>query len=538
MKSLIAILCSVFLLSAHATSVDQVVQMQKQAHQKNLLAIKLEIVKKWKKLGTFQRLTMQLEDEIPFERAKKYKEIFFPVRQEKLPILQLRGDVFTLTSNGKNIVSLWIDPVSNTFKVNNQTLDIKEGASFDEVLKQLEMMNLVVYQNSYFIDEAHAAILTALIVGGILLALGDMIASAVSKSNCKSKFMKFKQENVTSLTTCQMEMGLIRSGQMSKAESDTYRLLLRVQENEDEPVSCLDTVKSSFKSFDWFRYKTCVEDEKASVACNGLEDLTECLKEFENFEPQVASETLFSMEHEDAPYVSNDPRLKDVFSAYGACYGLDWRVLKGIAKAESSLNPNVGCDKKYAGLFQISKKYCRSGRTKYSGYISEEDCESKRCDVEINTAVSSYHLDKNFKRIQRKCPSATLEEVILLSYVGHNNGPAVLSHVLEKGACKKEEQAQAVRSFYDERGGSFRGVDADWGERKWKYGQKIADTVKNLGATRVRVPINNELCPITYGGIDNVPDSHFLEGRRHAAPILNLTPVTEPVQNEGSGSQQ
>jgi hypothetical protein len=526
------------MLSVQATNLDQLVQHQRKSHQKNLLAIKLGLVKKWTKMGTFQKLTEELEQEVPLERAKKYKEIFFPVRQENLPSLKLRGDVFTLTNNGKNVVSLWIDPTSNSFKINDQTIEFKEGASFEDVLKQIEMMNLVVYQNSFLIDEAHAAILTALIVGGILLALGDLIASAISKSNCKANFMKFKQDNVTNLTTCQMEMGLIKSGQMSKAESDTYRLLLRVQENNDDPVSCLETVQSSFKSFSWFRYKSCVETEKATVACNGLEDLTECLKEFENYEPQVASETLFSMEHQDAPYVSNDPRLKDVFTAYGACYGLDWRVLKGIAKAESSLNPNVGCDSKYAGLFQISKKYCRSGRQKYSAFISEEDCEAKRCDVEVNTAVSSYHLDQNFKRIQRVCPESTLEEVILLSYVGHNNGPAVLSHVLAKKACKKDEQAAAVRSFYDERGGSFRGVDADWGERKWKYGQKIADSVKNLGATRIRVPINNELCPITYGGMGNVPDSHFLEGRRHAAPSLDLVPVTSGESSGNSGTQQ
>lgn len=537
MKKLIIFLCTVFLIQAQATSLDQLVQLQKVNHQKNIHVIKLDLVKKWKKLGTFQNLLNTLEDEVPLERAKKYKEIFHPIRQERLPELKLRGDVFTLTKSGKSSVSLWIDPATNTFKVNDQNIEIKQGASFEDVLKQLELMNLVVYQKSFLIDEAHAAILTGLIVAGVLLAVGDLIASAISKSNCKSRFMKFKQENVTSLTTCKMEMGLIRNGQLSKAQSETYRLLLRAQESADEPVSCLETVKSSFKSFSWFRYKTCVEEGKATVACNGLEDLSECLKEFENYEPQVASETLFSMEHEDAPYVRNDPRLKDVFTAYGACYGLDWRVLKGVAKAESGLNPNVGCDKKYAGLFQVSKAYCRGGSSKYS-YISKEDCETKRCDVEVNTAVASYYLDKNFKRIQRKCPDASLEEVILLSYVGHNNGPAVLSHVLAKGACKKEDQAKAVRSFYDERGGSFRGVDADWGERKWKYGQKIANTVKNLGATRVRVPINNELCPMTYGGLENVPDSQFLDGRRHAAPVLNLDPISNPESGSATGSQQ
>ena len=95
-------------------------------------------------------------------------------------------------------------------------------------------------------------------------------------------------------------------------------------------------------------------------------------------------------------------------------------------------------------LFQISKAYCRGGSLKYS-YISKEDCETKRCDVEVNTAVASYHLDKNFKHIQRKCPNASLEEVILLSYVGHNNGPAVLSHVLAREDVRKKiKQKQFV----------------------------------------------------------------------------------------------
>lgn len=524
----------------HASSLDLIMINHEKQTLSNLNTIKREIVKDWKKAKTFNQLTKLLEDETPLERAKKYKEVFFPVRQENLPSIDLRGDVFILSQNGKTTLSVWIDPISNTFKINNQEIKIKENASFDEVLRQLEMMNLVVYQKSLFplVDEAHAAILTALVVGGIVLALGDLVASAISKSNCKSRFMKFKQESVTNLTTCQMEIAMIRNGSMPKDQTDTYKLLLNLNENETENRPCEAIVKKTFKSFDWFRYKSCVEHDKAVVACDGAERLAECLKEFENDEPAVASETLFSMEHTDAPYVTNDPRLKDVFSAYGACYGIDWRILKGISKAESGLNPNVKCDKKYAGLFQISKPFCRGGRTPYSSYISLEDCETNRCDVEVNTAVASYHLDKSFKRIQRKCPDATLEEVILLSYVGHNNGPAVLSHVLSKGACKKSEQASAVRSFYDERGGSFRGVDADWGERKWKYGQKIANSVKNYGATRVREPINNELCPIHYGGLQNVPDEQFLDGQRNAAPEITLDPISEPTGNGSTGTAQ
>ena len=264
MKKLITALCTVFLIQAHAVNLDQLVQLQKVNHQKSIHLLKLNLVQKWKSLATFQNLLKTLEDEIPLERVKKYKEIFNSVRQENLPEMKLRGDVFTLTKRGKVSVSLWIDPISNTFKVNNQEIVINQGSSFEDILKQLELMNLVVYQkNSFIIDDAHAALLTGLVVAGILLAVGDLIASAISKGSCKARFMKFKQENVTSLTTCKMEMGLIRSGQLSKAQSETYRLLLKLLSTADEPISCLKTVKSSFKSFNWFRFKTCVDKDKA-----------------------------------------------------------------------------------------------------------------------------------------------------------------------------------------------------------------------------------------------------------------------------------
>jgi hypothetical protein len=181
----------------------------------------------------------------------------------------------------------------------------------------------------------------------------------------------------------------------------------------------------------------------------------------------------------------------DLFQTYADCFGLEWKVLKGIANAESGLNGNE-CKGKYQGLFQESQAYCKGGIKPFSSILS---CEN-RCEPEVNTAAAATHISKSLHCIKRSCGNISLENMILLTYVGHNNGPAVLAHLLRNKACDQTSMQTYIRSFYAKfPGGHLNGVDGDYGVRKWKHGFRVVRSVQQYGATRAFAPKQN-LCPI------------------------------------------
>jgi hypothetical protein len=235
------------------------------------------------------------------------------------------------------------------------------------------------------------------------------------------------------------------------------------------------------------------------------------------------------------------PTLSLLFQRYGtACYGLDWRFLKSVAEAESSLDPKNHTGK-YIGLFQLEPgggpgDTCGMFIGPFKKYL---DCTNLE-DAETNTAVAAHRFDRMFRGrrdfakdpgytgILEVCPKASAEAAAALAYVGHNNGPGVLFYVLaharKSGACRLDKQEQAVRAFYrdpaigndqglmrpengqpakpcpnaEELKGkwSYECVSEDYGARKWKYGvNRVAKPLEKAGISSLYGPEDPSKCP-------------------------------------------
>ena len=223
-----------------------------------------------------------------------------------------------------------------------------------------------------------------------------------------------------------------------------------------------------------------------------------------------------------------------IFHRYATdCYGMDWRFLHEVAKAESGLDPKNHTGK-YVGLFQMDTEACEENLGPYKTFLSCKDLE----DPEVNAAITANRFNRlftgkpyfsaksNFPGILVTCPNATAEEASALAYVGHNNGPGVLKYVLKKGACADADVRKAITAYYEKNPKSrddgkflndagaevdcknkkdiegklaFRCVDAAWGLRKYEYGAKIAEKLKSLSALYVAGAKKTKDCPADTG---------------------------------------
>lgn len=196
---------------------------------------------------------------------------------------------------------------------------------------------------------------------------------------------------------------------------------------------------------------------------------------------------------------------ESLFDKYGRMWNVNPKLLTGVAKAESSLKTNLGCNprKKYKGLFQSSTGHCNTGNNYYK---TKWNCNDL-CNPEVNTAVSVPQIGTSIKRIQKACPTITVDNTVYLIYVGHNNGPGVLKYILSHKGCTKPSMDKWVQAFYSSKpNGSLNGVDAAYGLRKLNYGKRIVDAVKSAGAKTVNYPIE----PV------NKYDEGFKNGRKAA----------------------
>lgn len=145
--------------------------------------------------------------------------------------------------------------------------------------------------------------------------------------------------------------------------------------------------------------------------------------------------------------------LDPLFAAYAACYGYDPTILKAIAKVESGLKPYANPGEKYQGLFQMTQSYCENG-LKHGNYPSslKLDCNN-RIEPETNTAAAAATIYQNLKtKILSKCPNASVQDVISLAYVAHNNGPAVMDFAISDKVCTSASIRANVRKFYEKSG--------------------------------------------------------------------------------------
>ncbi len=202
------------------------------------------------------------------------------------------------------------------------------------------------------------------------------------------------------------------------------------------------------------------------------------------------------------PTALSTPELEKLFNSYGSCFNLNPGILKGIALAESALDVSAGSGRKYQGLFQMDTAYCAGG-LKIGKYPSSLgfDCVKSRIDPETNTASAAATIADNIRKIKRTCPSISVDDAMLLLYVGHNNGPAVMGHVLKNKGCTTEQMRLMVRDYYNKQPGKNRkGVDADYGEKKFNYGKKVVNAVRKYNVTGFDFPDGlTATCPKTTG---------------------------------------
>jgi len=190
-----------------------------------------------------------------------------------------------------------------------------------------------------------------------------------------------------------------------------------------------------------------------------------------------------------------------LFQNYASCSIYDWRVLKAVGLAESSLNVNStgGKTKKYKGLFQFDVNGCYDNTAVYPDGLNL-DCENL-LDPETNTAAMAYRTQWAFKAIRATCPDdLSPEEYLLLLYTAHNTGPGVLKYVLQNGGCHKDQQLQWVRQFatVNPKYGAL--VPPDKAQKKWEFGEKVVQNFLSLGGGDVfDGKIDTNTCPIDTG---------------------------------------
>jgi lysophospholipase L1-like esterase len=262
--------------------------------------------------------------------------------------------------------------------------------------------------------------------------------------------------------------------------------------------------------------------------------------------------------YEEAYLKPDSERLNKLFAAYGSCYGLNPGILKAVAAVESGLNPAANPGKKYQGLFQMDRDYCQAGliRGKYPQSLGL-NCEN-RIDPEVNTAAAAATIDVNLKSILQRCPKASYQDALLLLYVAHNNGPAVKEFAINHDGCYGDSIRLMVRAYYDSQpGGNRKGVDADYGQKKYEFGFRVVKYAENYGATTLYPNgMSDALCPkkthlsalsqnipVTGKKILAVGDS-LTAGPSHASKLQELTgiPVFKAVDGEavavvGQGTQ-
>ncbi|MBN1585592.1 transglycosylase SLT domain-containing protein [Candidatus Uhrbacteria bacterium] len=178
----------------------------------------------------------------------------------------------------------------------------------------------------------------------------------------------------------------------------------------------------------------------------------------------------------------------DIFKRYAGCAGVDWRVLKAVAKKESAFRSDLVNKFGFIGLFQTKPSFCSLKR-----YGRAEDCTyEKLADPEINTASAAGGQLKNATNtIRTKCPNIKdTDTFVMLMYFGHNSGNGALKSVLDDVGCNgtREDYYEGGKNFWmkqAERKGTEPIHNYD---KRMQYASKVADAAKSYGVTEPIVP--------------------------------------------------
>lgn len=195
-----------------------------------------------------------------------------------------------------------------------------------------------------------------------------------------------------------------------------------------------------------------------------------------------------------------------IYYHYGtACYGMDWRLLKAFSQAESNERTNLRNSAGYEGLGQWKTRDCVQPNF-LTTFVDAEGRPFLTCDdmldPEANVAATAGRLHRFFKgeklvsrqaevdgqsvRVQTlerdsswrdpmvtTCPQASASDIAAMSYIGHNNGPAVLKRVLKVRACEAGTMSEAEAAMEntdpsEDDLAAYRADDAQW-KAVWRW---------------------------------------------------------------------
>lgn len=186
----------------------------------------------------------------------------------------------------------------------------------------------------------------------------------------------------------------------------------------------------------------------------------------------------------------NKDTFDHIFKGFGNAVGLNYGLLKGIARAESNLNPLALHKRtKYAGLFQTKTGTCQDWLKKHRDYYS-------RCgdifNPWVNTAVGAQMAQNALNRIKRYC-GTNIDDgktVAALMYINHNSGPGNLKKMLKNyNGCplptltfeqNKDRVEEALRSSWSDYG---KGASFADNRSRYAYGKASEAMIVEVGKT-------------------------------------------------------
>jgi len=171
----------------------------------------------------------------------------------------------------------------------------------------------------------------------------------------------------------------------------------------------------------------------------------------------------------------------DLFKKYSPCAGLDWRILKAVAKKESAFNATVVNKWGFIGLFQTNVKFCS---LKAHGRGDECTVEGLKNPDANAASVSGGQLRSGANIIRTTCPQVKdVKRFVMLLYYGHNSGPGALKSVLKNVGCNATEE-QYFKASSDFWAGKVKdGKPIPNQDGRMQYAVRVANSAIGYGAT-------------------------------------------------------
>ncbi len=173
-----------------------------------------------------------------------------------------------------------------------------------------------------------------------------------------------------------------------------------------------------------------------------------------------------------------------LFQKYANCVGINWRILKMIARAESHFDPNLVNKAGFIGLFQTKPKNCVGKFVgKYAQYAEKCTVENLK-NPSFNTAVGAMYQKDTLALIDTYCKdgSLTLQLAIFYSVLnsGYGGTKTMLQYAQSHGGCTENNVKEGSRIFWHD---YKNGASAKWFVDYYppSYCQQFSDPLDCMG---------------------------------------------------------